>query len=122
MQAAGDTVQGVARGLQLVGDLGIVEVEVGGRLQRPVEPVRDQPLVRRVAVEFEAEFFKAGRAEAIVDDIQGRHFLGDEKNRFAGMHGGGDHVRDRLRFAGSGRSVDNEIAAGAHAFDDARLR
>ena len=115
-------VQGVARDPQFVRGAGVVEAEVGGRLQRPVEPVRDQPLVRRVAVQFEAEFFEPGRAQAIMDDIERRHFFGDEKNRFAGMHGGGDHIGDGLRFAGSRRPMHNEIAAGPHAFDDAGLR
>ncbi len=107
---------------QFVGGLGILKVEIGGRLQRAVEPVGDQPLVHRIAMQFEAEFLKAGLAQAVVDDIQRRHFFGDKKDRFSGMNRGGDHIRDGLRFAGPRRPVHNEIAAGAYAFDDARLR
>jgi hypothetical protein len=122
VKAGGDMVQGVARDPQFVGGPGVVKAEVGDRLQRPVEPVSDQPLVRRVAVQFKTQFVEASRAQAVVDDIQRRHFLGDEKNRFPGMHGGGDHIRDGLRFACARRPVHNEIVAGPHAFDDARLR
>ena len=38
------------------------------------------------------------------------------------MHSRGDDIGDRLRFAGPGRALDDEVASGPDGFDDARLR
>jgi hypothetical protein len=122
VEAPGDTVQGVSRDGQLLGGAGVLKVKVGARLQRSVEPLRDQSFVGCAAVEFKTKLLESGCLQPVMDDVERGHFFGDEKHRFAGMGGGGDDVGNCLRFAGAGRPVHNEIASRAHGFDDAGLR
>ncbi len=48
--------------------------------------------------------------------------FGHEQDRLAVVHGGRDDIGARLRFAGPGRALDDEVASGPDGFDDARLR
>ena len=63
-----------------------------------------------------------GVVEAALDDVEGRHLLGDEQDCFPVGYRGRDHVGDRLRFAGSRRSLDDEVSAATHVVDRERLR
>jgi hypothetical protein len=72
-------------------------------------------------VEFEADVVEARLVQPVVNCVEGGHVLGDEQNRLTVMHGRRDNIRDRLRFAGSRRTLDDEIASGANGLDDPRL-
>ncbi len=60
--------------------------------------------------------------QAAVDDLQGRHLLGDEEDLLALLDGRGDEVRDRLRLPGARRSLDDQVPAPADLLDHDRLR
>ena len=70
-------VQLVARRGQMLGRclrLGIA----GGGLQSAIQPFGHEALARRLAMEFETDVIEARRAEPLVDDGEGGHFLGHE--------------------------------------------
>ena len=79
------------------------------------------PLVGLVRMEFETERAQAAFLEAVVDHVQGGSFLGDEQDLLAVRGCVGDDVRDRLRLAGSGRTLDDQILALARRGDDLGL-
>jgi hypothetical protein len=56
-----------------------------------------------------------------VNNVEGGHFLGDEQNRLTVVHGCRDNIRDRLRFARSTRTLDDETASGPNGLGDPRL-
>jgi len=91
-------------------------------LQSAIQTLGNEPLVCSPAVEFEANVVEAHLVQPVVNNVKGGHFLGDEQNRLTVMHGRRDNIRDCLRFAGSRRTLDDEIVSGANGLDDRRLR
>ena len=73
-------------------------------------------------MEFEANVIKTHFAEPVVNNVEVCRFPGGEQNRLTVMHGRSDNIRDGLRFAGSRRTLDDEIVSGADGLDDPRLR
>ena len=94
----------------------------GGRLQSAIQSFGNEPLVCGAVVEFEADVVEAHLVQPVVNNVEGGHFLGDEQNRLTVMHGRRDNIRDRLRFAGSRRTLDDKVAPGANGLDHPRLR
>jgi len=90
-------------------------------LQSAIQSFGNEPLASGPAVEFEADVVEAHLVQPVVNNVEGGRFLGDEQNRLTVMHGRRDNIRDRLRFARSRRTLDDEIVSGANSLGDARL-
>ena len=52
-------------------------------------------------MELQADLADASPLETFLHDLEGDHLLGDDQHGLAVVHGGGDHVGDRLRLAGA---------------------
>ena len=101
-------------------------LRVGGdgafrRLERLNEFVDHRLFVRFEAVQFEAEIFEPDFVELIEDDVERRLFLGDEKDLFPVVETFGDHVGNRLTFARSRRSLQDETLAALRHNDGVHL-
>ena len=91
-------------------------------MQSAIQAFGNVPLACRGAVEIEANVVEAQFAQLVVNNVESGHFPGGEQNRLTIVNACRDDIRDRLRFAGSGRTLDDEIVSGAHGLDDPRLR
>ena len=79
-------------------------------------------LIELVAVQFEAHVADADLLQSPLHHFEGGHLLGHKQNRLATLHRSGDEVGDRLRFAGAGWSLDDEVAPHGGFSDDQGLR
>ena len=123
VQGADVGVELAARGAQLrelrVPRLGRRRARVGERLGELAQHVR---LARLVGVQLQAERREADLAQAALHHFEGGALLGDEEDRAPRGHARSDQVRDRLRLAGAGRTVQDEIAAALRGEDGGELR
>lgn len=71
--------------------------------------------------EFHAEFTEAGDVQAPLHDVERRLLLREEEDRLMLREGVGDDIRDRLRLAGSGRSLDDQVPTPHRIYDGAVL-
>jgi hypothetical protein len=69
-----------------------------------------------------AELIEALLAKPEVDHVDGRPLFADEEHTLALRHVVGNQVRDRLRFAGARRPLNDVTAAGSRLRDRAGLR
>ena len=68
-------------------------------------------------MEFETERAEADIFESFLDDFERSHLFGDEKDRFSFGERIGDQRRDRLGFACSRGTVEDEAFAFAGGID-----
>ena len=61
-----------------------------------------------LGVEFQAVVGKAHRVQFLLDLVEGRSLLGDEEDLLAVGQARGDEIGDRLRLAGSRRTLQPE--------------
>ena len=73
-------------------------------------------------MELQAEWPEAGLGQATVNHFQGGPFFRDEQNRFPQRQIVGDDVGDGLRFAGAGRTMEDEAFPGSRRMDSRELR
>ena len=88
---------------------------------RPFEFFQNRALIDLVRMQFERQRAESNLPQAAVDDVQGRHLLGDEQDLLPSRHGGGDDVGDGLRLARAGRPFDHEGPSAGGLRDDHRL-
>ena len=84
--------------------------------ERTLEFVQHHPLVGLVAVQLETGVAKVDGVEAPLYDFERGHLLRDEEDLLVARERLGQQVGDRLRLPGSGRSLDDQVAA-VHGVD-----
>ena len=105
-----------------------------GRLVAPLVGGGQVRLVRRLEIHHElflvglrvvnqaAEFVQAALLEPMVDDVDRRPLLAHKEHAFAADDEVGNQIRDRLRFPGSRRALDDVARAAAGQGDGVGLR
>ena len=96
-------------------------VGLGDELETLFELAEDFAFAGFIGVKFQAEGFEAFLLEAAMNDIEGGAFFGDEENSFTEGETVRDDVGDGLRFAGAGRSFEDEVVSGASGHDGGEL-
>ena len=79
-------------------------------------------LVGLVAVQLDAGVADAGLVQAPLDHFQRGHFFRHEQHRLAVRNRRGNHIGNRLRFAGAGRTLYHQIAPGPYIVHGQGLR
>ena len=106
---AGVVVQALAA---LLEEHEVLSAALGSRTaqrQGALKLVENRALARLVAVQLETRVAQVHGVEAALHDLQGGHLLRDEENRLAAGERLAHQVRDRLRLARPGRSLDDQV-------------
>jgi len=115
---------GTSDGVRVCVQLGSEAIELGSK-RRPLwrrvvtrsaqglaEPADHLRLVRLVRVQLDARSARARLSlQATEHDVERRGLLGYEENGLAVREAVRNQVRDRLRLAGSGRALEDEVLA-----------
>src|SRR3954453_259609 len=105
----------IAEPLKLVATHRVVRLE--RRREAVVERLYDLAAAGPLAVEHEAVLVKAGRGEALVDDVERGGLLGDEQHPLALADALRDDVGDRLALAGPRWPLHHERLAALRRLD-----
>ena len=116
-------IEGLAFGVELFRVFGLVGRRQKGRdVQRLGKLGEYVGLAGLVGMELEAEGPEPDFRQACVDDVKCGLLLGNEEDATAVCEIVGDQVRDRLRLAGAGRTVQDEGLAELGVEDGRQLR
>ena len=73
-------------------------------------------------MQFQTKRSKSDVLEPTLNNFQRRHFLGKKQYRFSLIKGIGNHIGNRLRFTGSGRSMHHKAFSPGGCFNSSQLR
>ncbi len=74
------------------------------------------------AVQFETHGPELSLDQSLVDDLQRRHLFSNEQHALPRLHSARDDVRNRLRLAGAGWTLDHQVLSREGFLDGDRLR
>ncbi len=104
------------------GGLDVRPGDAPGALEGEGDVAGDPAAVAGAVVQVEHEVVEADGRQAREHGVDRGALLGHEQRAPTGRRQAGDEVGDRLRLAGAGRSLDDEVRAGEHGVDHGLLR